>query len=127
MWWKSKKPIEHDPEPPSAQLMTDVSEILKGMTVINRSDDPDGPPRVLCMVNGAAWYHSATETLRMLRKLFPELSDIQIDRAVQVVASRIRLTNEDNLRAELERMRGNRQSWRDQYRPDDYLVTGGRR
>jgi hypothetical protein len=78
------------PEPEAAELPADVLAILGGASVTARSQDENGDPRVLVQITGnsaIAWYHSKSESGRMMKELFPELNEMQINRAVLAINS----------------------------------------
>jgi hypothetical protein len=77
-------------EPETAELPADVREIINGLSVVSRSNDDEGNSRVLVQVTGnsaIAWYHSKSESGRMMKELFPELNEMQINRAVLAINS----------------------------------------
>jgi phosphoketolase len=78
------------PRPETAELPADVREIINGLSVVARSSDDEGNPRILVQVSGnvaIAWYHSKSESGRMMKEIFPELNEMQIDRAVLAINS----------------------------------------
>jgi hypothetical protein len=122
-----RKSVEPGPFTPATGLPGDVIERIKAASFVDRRTGPNEPPRILVMMPGAAWYANEEDSPKALGRLFPELDDQQLERACAMLDARARIAIAENLRAEIASLRGNRQSWRDQYRPDDYLVTGGRR
>jgi hypothetical protein len=83
--FKRKKPSTE-----TAELPADVLAIIEGLSVVARSDDDEGNARVLVQAGNAAlaWYHSKSESSRMISVLFPDLNSSQIDRAVMAINSK---------------------------------------
>lgn len=79
------------PAPEASELPADVLAIIEGLSVVARSEDDEGNARVLVQVAGnaaLAWYHSKSESSRMISVLFPALNSSQIYRAVMAINSK---------------------------------------
>lgn len=93
---RKKKPRpDKPPRPETAELPADVLAIIEGLSIVARSSDEEGKPRTLIQVTGnsaIAWYHSGDESARMVEKLFPELNEQQISRAVYAINGKVKRT-----------------------------------
>lgn len=71
-------------------LPADVLASIEGAHIFVRSALEDGSQRVLVQLPGLKpWNHDAETDLRLLRAVFPELGEGQLQRARRFLASRV--------------------------------------
>mgnify|MGYP004451817093 FL=1 len=99
MWWGSKKVAAR-----SAALPGETLAAIEGVAMYTRHGDENNPRIVVQPVGWSGFLYSDEAAEKWIRRAYPELTQYQIERAVNYLASLVRSHHRDS-RSEAQRER----------------------